>query len=44
MADFVISPFLVPVTAQHQENSQYDPTNMNWALGIVLGPGAIEVN
>lgn len=29
MADLVISQFPVPVTAQHQESSQYDPTNMD---------------
>lgn len=44
MADLVISPFPMPVNAQHWQSSQYDPTNLDWAPGIGLGLGDTEVN
>lgn len=43
MAASGIYLFLVPVTALHQESSQYDPTGMDSAPGIGLGPGDIEM-
>lgn len=43
MAASGIYLFLVPVTARHQESSQYDPTDMDSAPGIGLGPGDIEM-
>ena len=44
MAALIIIPILLPGTAQHRESSQYDPTDMDWAPGIGLGPGDTEVN
>lgn len=43
MAALIIIQILLPVTAQHGESSQCDPTNTDWAPGIGLGPGDTEV-
>ena len=44
MAALIITPIPLPVTVRHRESSQYDPTDMDWAPGIGLGPGDTEVN